>query len=62
MSSDVGIRLNGSVTDNFRLAPGQSLVLSGPSAASTNPLSSASIATTASPGQTELLLYWLLGD
>jgi len=62
MSSDIGVRLNGAATDNFRLAPGQMLAMAGPAVAASNPLSSVTVVTTASPAQTELIYYWVMGD
>jgi hypothetical protein len=62
MSSEIGVRLNGNVTDNFRLAPGQTFCLFGPSAPGTTPLTSVSVVTTAAPSQVETINYWALGD
>ena len=62
MSSDVGIRINGSVTDNFRLAAGGELAYACQTAPNSSPLASISVVTTASPGSTENISYWIMGD
>lgn len=62
MSSEVGIRLNGHVTNDFTLGPGQRFSIDGPTAGSTTPLTSVDIVTTAAPTATEQVNFWVLGD
>lgn len=65
MTSDIGIRLNGAVTDLCRLASGAEFVMAGPAAPSTAPLgliTSASIVTTASPLAVEQVQFFVFGD
>jgi len=62
MSSDIGVRLNGSATDNFHIPSGGTVAILSPQAPMITPLSSASIVTTATPGTTEIVSFWLYGN
>lgn len=62
MSTEVGVRLNGSLSDEFTLGPGQRFAVSGPVAGSTLPLTQVELTTTADPTQTEKINYWIFGD
>jgi hypothetical protein len=62
MSSDVGVRLNGHVTDDFLLPPGGELIYAAPSAPGSNPVASASIVTVGSPTVIENVIYFVMGD
>jgi len=62
MSSEVGVRLNGHVTDDFTLGPGQRFCIDGATAGSTTPLTSVDIVTTVDPATTEQINYWVFGD
>lgn len=62
MSSEIAIRLNGAVTDTFRLAAGGEFMYASPAAPGATPLASASILTTASPSADEQVLFVALGD
>lgn len=62
MSSEVGVRLNGSIADNFTLGPGQRFSIDGPTAGSTTPLISVDVVTTVDPAVTEFINYWVFGD
>lgn len=62
MSSDIGIRFNGAVADNFQIAPGAMVSIFQPQSPVANNLASASIVTTAVPGTTETVSFWVFGD
>lgn len=62
MSSDIGIRLNGAVANNFKLAPGGYIEMSMPAPTVDEPLTSCSIVTTAVPTALELVDWWIFGD
>lgn len=62
MSTEIGLRINGSVTDNLTLGPGQRFSVDGPVAGATTPLISVDIVTTADPANTEFVNFWVLGD
>lgn len=65
MSSDIGIRLNGAVADQFRLASNAEFVMASPTApigAPTGLITSASITTTAQPLSVENVSFWVFGD
>lgn len=62
MSTDVGIRFNGAVADNFQVAAGACVAVFAPAAPVANPLTSISVVTTAVPGATEQLSFWVYGD
>lgn len=62
MTTEVGVRLNGEVTNRFRLPAGGELVYATPIAPSLEPLASVTLVTTASPTNPENILYWVFGD
>ena len=62
MSSDIGIRLNSAVADNFELGSGGELMITSPIAPSTTPLISVDILTTADPTSLEQVFFWVYGD
>jgi len=62
MLSDIGVRLNGAVADEFEIAPGGEFMLSGSAAGGTTPITQVDIVTTADPAATEQVSYWLYGD
>lgn len=62
LSAEVGVKLNGSLTANFTLGPGQIMAIAGPTAGTGTPLTSASVTTTAAPTATEQVQYWVMGD
>lgn len=62
MSSDIGIRINGSVTDNFKLASGGEFVYAAPAAPSSSPLASLVVAITAAPTAVEQINTFVFGD
>ena len=62
MSSDIGVRINGSVTDNFEIAAGGELHYMAPTAPATTPITSLSVVTTLDPAQTESIYFWAFGD
>jgi hypothetical protein len=62
MSSDIAVRLNGAVTDTFRIAAGGEFMYASPATPSGTPLASALFMTTASPTADEQVLFVTLGD
>ena len=62
MSTEVGVRLNGAVADDFTLGPGQKFSVDGPVAGTTTPITSVDVVTTADPAATEFVQYWVFGD
>jgi hypothetical protein len=62
MSSDVAIRINGSVDPNFCLSPGGLFVYGGASDPSTNPLTSVSVTVLSSPTVLEFIQTFVYGD
>lgn len=65
LSADVGVRLNGAVADNFRLASGAEWALVSPTAPTGAPLglvTSVSIVTTATPLSIEQVFFFIFGD
>lgn len=62
MSSDIGVRINGAVADNFKISAGGELIYACQIAPSSNPMASISIVTTATPGSIENVSYWIFGD
>lgn len=62
MSSDIGIRINGSVTNNFEIAAGGELHYLAPIAPVTTPITSLSIVTTLDPTQIQSVFFWAYGD
>lgn len=62
MSTEIGIRLNGHLTNDFTLGPGQRFSVDGPVAGSTTPLTSVEVVTTAAPATTEFINWWIFGD
>jgi len=62
MSADIGIRINGSVADNFKLPSGGVFSYESSSAPGSDPLSSITVITTATPTQISNISYWVFGD
>jgi hypothetical protein len=62
MSTDIGVRLNGSVTDNFELSSGQAYLICGQTAPTTTPITQIDVVTTADPASLEQIIYWVMGD
>lgn len=62
MSSDVGIRINGSEADNFRVPAGGFVLYAAPQAPGSTPWSSATAVTTATPAAVEAIQYFIYGD
>jgi len=62
MTSDVGVRLNGAVADNFELAPSGEMIISNPVAPGTTPITQIDVVTTADPTNLERLFYFVFGD
>lgn len=62
MSSDIGIRFNGSSDNNFKLAPGGFVVLAMPAATDDESLTQCSIVTTDVPDALEVIQWWCFGD
>jgi len=62
MSSDIGVRFNGAVANEFQVAPGGMVMVSMPQAPVTNPVTSISVVTTSVPGATEYVSFWVFGD
>ena len=62
MSSDLGVRINGAVANNFELAPGGVFMYAGSAAPATDPLTSVSVVTPAVPATLEKVLFWTVGD
>ena len=62
MSTEVGIRLNGAVANDFTLGPGQKFQIDGAIAGTTTPLVSVDVELIAAPSATEFVQYWVVGD
>ena len=62
MSSDVGVRLNGHGSNDFRVPAGGMVMYACPAAPGADPVSSASIVTTASPASVENVQFFIYGD
>lgn len=62
MSTEIGIRINGSLTNNFNLPPGGVFTVAGATAPVANPMTAVTIVTTADPTVTERVHYWAFGD
>jgi len=62
MTAAVGLKINGSVTVNFDLAPGAIFMMAGPTASAGVPLISVSATVTAAPTATEQLSYFVFGS
>ncbi len=63
LSLDIGIRLNGAVTDEYQVPPGGEFQYVTPVAATYLPLTAVSIATTAEQVEIdESVAYWVFGD
>jgi hypothetical protein len=62
MSSDVGVRINGAGSNNFKLAAGGIFMYASPSAPGSEKLTDVSIITTVDPTQTEQVLFFSFGD
>lgn len=61
-TTDIGVRLNGSPSDNFQISAQGELAYVCQTAPATTPITSASIVTTASPPAVETIQYWVFGD
>lgn len=62
MTSEVGVRLNGAVADDFKVPAGGVLCYAVPTGPTVDPISALSIATTVDPTNTERANFWLFGD
>lgn len=63
MSTEIGVRLNGTGADNFTLGAGQAFAVIGPVAGTTTPITAVSVLTTSDPApNTEYVSYWIFGD
>ncbi len=62
LSAEIAVRLNGSGSDNFRIAAGGVLMYSAPIAPGSTPLSSVTVLTTASPSVIENVQFFVYGD
>ena len=60
-SLDIGIRINGSVANNFQLAPGGTLLISQLVDAAAGDLTAISIVTTAQQAGAGRVAYWIFG-
>jgi hypothetical protein len=62
MSSEVGVRINGHVTNDFRVPAGGIVMYAAPVGPNSEPWASASIVTTASPAAIEAVQFFVFGD
>lgn len=62
MSSEIGVRLNGAVSNTFNLPPGGEFVYAAPTAPGAIPLTSADVIPTVAPTVIEKIDYWCFGD
>lgn len=62
MSSEVGIRINGAVANNFRVPAGAVVIYAAPVAPGAEPWTSATIVTTATPAAIENVQFFIYGD
>jgi hypothetical protein len=62
MSASIGIKLNGSQTVNFDLAPSAVFMMSGSTVSSGVPLTAASFTVAAAPSTTEYCNYFVFGS
>lgn len=62
MTSDIGIRLNAAIANNFELGPDGEFAYITPTAPATTPLSSIDIVTTVDPTNLESVFYHCLGQ
>lgn len=62
MSSEIGVRLNGAITDTFNLPPGGEFIYAAPTAPGAIPLTSADVVPTVVPTVIEKIDYWCFGD
>lgn len=62
LSSELGVRLNASVTNNFNVPPGGVVSYAVPVAPGAVPLTQVDIVTTVDPSATERVLFWCFGD
>jgi len=62
MSSEIGVRLNGHVTNDFRVPAGGMVMYAAPVGPNAEPIASASIVTTASPAAIENVQFFIYGD
>lgn len=62
MSNDIGIRINGAVADNFQVATGTIAFIAMPQSPVMNPVASLDFVTTATPGGTETVAFFVFGD
>jgi hypothetical protein len=60
-NKDIGIRLNGSVTDIYQIPPGGMLTIGSPTTSTSNPLTSAAVTTTALQVGTGTVEFFVLG-
>lgn len=62
MSTPINVRLNGSGTDTFELAPGAMFRYESPTTPATTPITAVECITTAEPTAIENIFYWIFGD
>jgi len=62
MSSEVGVRINGAVANNFRIPAGGMVTYAAPVAPGAEPWTSATIVTTATPASIEAVQFFIFGD
>jgi hypothetical protein len=62
MSSEVGVRINGAVANNFRVPAGGMVVYAAPVAPGAEPWTSVSVVTTATPAAIENVQFFIYGD
>jgi hypothetical protein len=62
MSSEIGIRLNGAIANNFNLPSGGEVVYASPTGPAAVPLTAIDVVTTASPTATEQINTFVFGD
>lgn len=62
MTSDIGIRINGAISDNFELSPSGEMIISNPVAPGTTPITQIDIVTTVDPINLERIYYFVFGD
>jgi hypothetical protein len=62
MTSEIGVRLNAAVANNFNIPAGGTFVYSVPTAPLAVPITEAVLVTTADPTNLERILFWAFGD
>lgn len=62
MSTEIGVRLNGTASNDFTLGPGQKFQIDGAIAGTTVPLISVDVEIITAPAATEFVNFWVMGD